>query len=336
MIVEASAPSNIALIKYMGKLEGREGNLPTNSSLSWTLSHLKTFVRLSPLASGVDEWRALEGDELLPLELTMKSKDRFLRHFSFLKEKLDLQGGFLIESANNFPSDCGLASSASSFAALSLAAYRMSLKMGGPEREIQEIADYSRQGSGSSIRSFYGPWALWHSEGARPLEFLGGELFHQVVVVESQKKKVSSSEAHRRVANSELFKGRIERAEKRLALLLESLKQLGAAVRRPPDDGASRSHWTDAFEICWAEFWDMHALFETSSPPFGYMESGSLDVLQKLRGIWSELGDGPLVTMDAGANVHLLYRPDQKNLAAQIKKDFSQKWVVFASRKEES
>lgn len=329
MTVEASAPSNIALIKYMGKVEG-QGNRPTNSSLSWTLSHLNTFVRLTPLSSGVDEWKALEGDALLPLELSLKSKERFLRHFAFLKEQLQLPGAYLIESANNFPSDCGLASSASSFAALSMAAHKMSVKMGSPERDIQEIADYSRQGSGSSIRSFFGPWSLWHSEGARPLDFAGEPLFHQVVIVEAQKKKVSSSEAHRRVANSELFKGRTERAEKRLSQLLEAFRQMS-------DAPADKSSWVDAFEICWAEFWDMHALFETSSPPFGYMEPGSLEALQKLRQIWSENGDGPLVTMDAGANIHLLYRADQKELAAQIKKDFSQKWVVFASsRKEES
>ena len=71
--------------------------------------------------------------------------------------------------------------------------------------------------------------------------------------------------------------------------------------------------WHRAFEIAWEEFQDMHALFATSRPPFGYMTPDSLRVLDVARSQWSDEKDGPLVTMDAGANVHFLFRSDQRD-----------------------
>lgn len=310
MIIEASAPSNIALIKYMGKSISSQ-NKPTNSSLSWTLEHLKTFVRLTEIESGQDEWKSYNRDNLPELILSEKSKQRFLQHFAFLKQKLDIPKNYLIESVNNFPSDCGLASSASSFAALTKAAVLLSQK----PIDSKESAALSQKGSGSSCRSFFSPWSLWHSEGVRPLEFPQGKLNHQVVVVEARKKTVSSSEAHQRVADSDLFLARPERAEKRLSALIEAFRN---------------DEWQKAYEICWAEFWDMHVLFETSHPPFGYMERGSIEVLGFIRQLWAEEKDGPLVTMDAGANVHLLYRSNQKDIAEKVKKYLESKYLVIA------
>jgi diphosphomevalonate decarboxylase len=92
--------------------------------------------------------------------------------------------------------------------------------------------------------------------------------------------------------------------------------------------------WTDAFEITWAEFWDMHALFETSQPAFGYMTPGSIEVLRFVRdSIWAKEKDGPLVTMDAGPNVHLLYRNDDRGrkIAARVAKTFQPKYKMYAS-----
>ena len=70
----------------------------------------------------------------------------------------------------------------------------------------------------------------------------------------------------------------------------------------------------------------MHALFETAMPSFGYMSSGSLSVLKQLRDFWNVEGDGPLVTMDAGPNVHCLLRTHQEGayqgLIKQLSRDF--------------
>ncbi len=289
--IEASAPSNIALIKYMGKTADG-GNLPTNSSLSYTLENLRSFVVIEP-GEGEDRWRPLAG--FPELKLSDVGREKFLRHFDYLKREWRIPGFYTLRSANNFPSDCGLASSASSFAALTLATSMLARELHGQVFSPGELSRWSRKGSGSSCRSFFSPWAIWRGDGAESCELIT-RLEHAVILVEEGKKAVSSSEAHRRVPTSALFEGRVARAEKRLSDLLKCL-------------GSGR--WNEAFEICWAEFQDMHALFETSNPAFGYFEPKTIEVLRHLRETWTNLGDGPLVTMDAGANVHLLFRPEQ-------------------------
>ncbi len=327
MQIEVSAPSNIALIKYMGKTDGTL-NRPTNSSLSWTLESLRTFVRITEDSSlNSDQWMPLKNTEsfsgyenaqLASLDLSQKSQDRFLKHFQNLKSKFGIQNQFRIESANNFPADCGLASSASSFAALTLGALQAFENINSKVSDLSVIerAELSRQGSGSSCRSFFGPWAIWFSEGVKPVEFPFEALSHQVFVVTNDKKEVSSSEAHKRVMSSELFVGRPQRAEARLAQLVQALHE---------------QNWAGAYDLTWAEFWDMHALFETSRPQFGYMNDKTMKVLNFCRDLWRDQKDGPLVTMDAGPNVHLLYRADQASLASKIKDHFNSEFKILES-----
>lgn len=316
--IEASAPSNIALIKYMGKIEGT-GNKPANASLSYTLESLRTFVRLTPIEGDRDQWAPLSGSGLIALELSAKGQERFLKHFSFLKQEWGIEGLYWkIESANNFPSDCGLASSASSFAALTLAAAKafqeISPKTWG--HDLQHLSSLSRQGSGSSCRSLFGPWALWKEEYAEPALLEYTKLHHMVVLVEDAKKDVSSSEAHKRVTTSPRFEGRIDRAHMRLNDLVHALRF---------------GDWNMAVQICWDEFIDMHRLFETSQPPFSYMTEGSREVIDFCEKEFQRWSDGPLVTMDAGANVHLLFRNDDYQRFERYKAHFEKSYLVTAT-----
>ena len=314
MRIVAHAPSNIALIKYMGKFDHLV-NRPTNDSLSYTLNHLKSYVELEPIAGDQDRWEPLLGDKFDKYQLTPHGEARFLKHFAFLKQTFDYTGSFVISSANNFPAGCGLASSASSFAALTKCAEKAirELKSGDlPPISTIELAKLSQQGSGSSCRSFFDPWSVWDTDGARGIEFPYENLIHQVVVVSSGEKKISSSEAHKKVAASLLFEGRIERAQNRMDQLVAALQT---------------KNWTGAYELVWSDFWDMHALFETSTPHFSYMQPESLRVLRRVDEHWQKTSDGPLITMDAGPNIHLLYREDQRDisseLCAQLKSDFT-------------
>lgn len=321
----ADAPSNIALIKYMGKTD-TTGNRPTNTSFSYTLPHLLSYVELElqSLESGADRWEPLaelRGKGLEKIELSERGLGRFLGHLQNLKNHFGFSGSFVVRSANDFPSDCGLASSASSFAALTRAANSaLSELMGREPMADADAAEWSRRGSGSSCRSFFAPWSVWSPEAVGSVEGIPyQDLFHQVVVVDEEIKSVSSSEAHKRVTSSLVFEGRPQRAEERVRALLGALRE---------------SRWDEAFEITWAEFWDMHALFETSRPSFGYMTAGSLEVLRFVRSnSWDKTGDGPLVTMDAGPNVHLLYKRDEASLAfaQEVERQFQSKFRVFSS-----
>ncbi len=314
--VLVSAPSNIALIKYMGKIDGT-GNKPTNASLSYTLENLKTFVRLTEIEGSQDQWKPLVREDLEKIELSEKGQQRFIKHLQNLKDKWGVKKNFLIESANNFPSDCGLASSASSFAALTLAAAEMFQKI-NPQpwgADMKTLSELSRQGSGSSCRSLFGPWALWKEEFAQPMNLPLANLHHIVVVVEASKKEVSSSEAHKLVTTSLRFTGRPERAELRLADLSQALQF---------------NDWHMARQIVWDEFIDMHRLFETSQPAFSYMTEASKQVLEDCQKFWSRWQDGPLVTMDAGANVHMLFRNDQKKTFEEYREHFKKSFKVLA------
>lgn len=314
--VLVSAPSNIALIKYMGKIEGT-GNKPTNASLSYTLENLKTFVRLTELDGDLDQWKPLVREDLEKIDLSEKGQQRFIKHLQNLKEKWGVQKSFLVESANNFPSDCGLASSASSFAALTLAAAEMFQKLNpqpwGADKKV--LSELSRQGSGSSCRSLFSPWALWKEEYAQPMNLPVQNLHHIVVVVEASKKEVSSSEAHKLVTTSPRFHGRPERAELRLVDLSQALQF---------------NDWHMARQIVWDEFIDMHRLFETSQPAFSYMTEASRAVLEDCQKFWNKWQDGPLVTMDAGANVHMLFRNDQKKIFEEYREHFEKNFKVLA------
>ncbi|MNL72875.1 hypothetical protein D3C87_1982590 [compost metagenome] len=85
-----------------------------------------------------------------------------------------------------------------------------------------------------------------------------------------------------------------------------------------------------ARQIVWDEFIDMHKLFETSTPPFSYMTEGSHQVLKDCESLWNKWQDGPLVTMDAGANVHMLFRFDQKKKFEEYKAHFEKSFPVMA------
>lgn len=305
MHIHASAPSNIALIKYMGKKHSGS-NLPDNHSLSYTLDNLVTNVHLLTSPDTKDRWEPLQEQGLYPIHLSEKQSERFLQHLTRLKQYFGLEAHFVVRSANNFPHGSGLASSASSFAALSRAVAEAALALRGNTVSVAELAELSRQGSGSSCRSFFSPWALWNDEGAQPINLPYPSLHHRVIVLSGEEKKVSSSEAHQRVKSSEDYPERSARANLRLDALLQALKS---------------KNWASAHTLVWDEFMDMHSLFHTAEEPFSYMTSECKSLLKALEKFWEQEGDGPLVTMDAGPNIHLLYRPESQELAAKFEHD---------------
>ncbi len=315
------AASNIALIKYMGRKD-EQMKIPENASLSYTLQNLSSFVELEVSSESTSRWEPLltlpmddieelKEQKLMPITLSLKAQERFLKHLMFIQEFLGHNGSFIVRSANTFPQASGLASSASSFAGLTLCSVlAISELMDKPAPSVDVIVGLSRQGSGSSCRSFYEPWALWDNEMVTPMEEKDlpyPHLIHQVIMISRDEKKVLSSEAHRQVQTSPLYHGRAERAEKRLKDLLIGFKA---------------KNWADAYKITWDEFQDMHELFETAAPAFSYRTEATYGLLNQLKNFWDKNGDGPLITMDAGPNIHLLYRPDQTDMVEKITHDY--------------
>ncbi len=283
----------------MGKTS-TEQNLPSNPSISFTLNHLRSFVSIELNKLGFDTWRPLIGDGMLPIELSDKGKQKFLKHFGRLKKNWSIESYFTIQSANNFPSDCGIASSSSSYAALTLAAATVFNQM-NPKKESLEsgfLSAWSRLGSGSSCRSFFDPWAIWKGEMAEPWNCAFRELNHCVLLIDSSKKDVSSSDAHLRVTTSPLFTSRIHKVSERL-------KQL--------EQANSDRDWNRFSGLAYEEFQEMHELFETSQPKFTYRGVETFEVINKLNELNKKLESKILITMDAGNNIHCLTLPNRRD-----------------------
>lgn len=347
MIWSAEAPSNLALIKYMGKQEksslknlfGKSysyltkhlsdkekedfyfKNLSLNPSLSFTLNHFVTKVQIKE--SETDTWTPFEkdpfhgkklykADQKIKIEknLSKAEQKKFLDFFQFLKKLFLIEGHYNISSQNNFPMSAGTASSASSFSALTQALFKLAKDRSPIKEKIaklsrEELAFISRAGSGSSCRSFFSPWTIWQDRKIESFTSPWSQLVHQLILTDDQNKKTSSTKAHELVRSSPLFPGRADRVKKRIGSLLSAFQQ---------------KNWEQCFLICYEEFMDMHSLFETASPPLKYKTADSQKVLNIINQFWKENKEGPLVTMDAGANVHLLYRLDQNKERQEIEK----------------
>ena len=325
--VVVRAPSNIALIKYMGKKDSAR-NLPENDSISLTLDSLSTVLELVPSENW--KWvpeapRAQTELKLLVPSLNDSGVDRFVRHAqkvqtatSAILKKFEMEmgsqerGAFEIRAANTFPASAGIASSASSFAALSLAVVASAARdpeafrsAWGKNVELRRaVADISRQGSGSSCRSFEGPWVFWGDEHSRQIPSALGELAHFVIVISTASKSVSSSEAHSRVKTSPLWSGRPERVARRIEMTKSALEKGDFRV-------LSRMAWTEA--------WEMHSLFHTSAEPFTYWEPATIDALHWLAPEIAAPAP-PIASLDAGPNIHVI-------VPARAKKQWREKLV---------
>lgn len=311
--IRVRAPSNIALIKYMGK-EDVTRNLPSNPSLSMTLSNLCTVVELEVSEGGAGfSWSKRVPDARIPglslPELSDAGVAKFSRHVERMRAQLPeifSRAGLALESnrslacssANTFPSDAGIASSASAFAALTWATAlawsrdadqtRARLKENAAFRS--ELAGLSRQGSGSSCRSFSGPFVKWDGDRVEDVVSKLPELTDLVLLVSRDKKSVSSSQAHTAVTTSPLWQGRAERARAKVTAIAQAIA--AGDLKR-------------VAEMTWLESWEMHSLFHTSTPPFTYWKPESLALLEWLKP-FVESQAAPIVTMDAGPNVHLI------------------------------
>lgn len=296
----AQAPANIALIKYMGKMDPIK-NIPANPSLSYTLDNLLSFVEIEKSTGNVDRWEPLQIPGAGAFSLSDFAQKRFLEHLSHMKSVYQYSGHLVVRSCNNFPTGSGLASSASSFAALTkCASLALSEITGQEQKSLDELANLSRTGSGSSCRSFYSPWALWDDTSVQSLELSYSNLIHHVILISKDEKLVSSSAAHQLVVSSPFYAERPTRAKDNLRTCLDALYN---------------KNWDVLYNVVWREFMDMHNLFATCEEPFSYITDETRGILDDIARYWETHGDGPLVTMDAGPNIHLLFRDDQQELA---------------------
>ncbi|MBC2837844.1 diphosphomevalonate/mevalonate 3,5-bisphosphate decarboxylase family protein [Robiginitalea sp. SC105] len=300
------APSNIALVKYWGK---REGQIPTNPSISFTLDACNTRTRLayapaSPKAKGPVFRVFLDGEPAPGFEPKIRRfLDLALPYLPFL-ENLSLE----IHTENSFPHSSGIASSASGMAALALClvALEERLDPGADTAQSKRKASFlARLGSGSAARSVDGGLVFWgeHPGIAGSSDLYGirypGEVhpvfgtYHDtVLLVDKGQKPVSSTVGHGLMNGHPFASQRFNQARRHLDLLGPALASGDLAA------------FADLVE---SEALSLHAMMLTSSPSFILMKPDTLAIIEKIRG-YREAGGQPVCfTLDAGANVHVLY-----------------------------
>jgi diphosphomevalonate decarboxylase len=284
----AIAHPNIAFIKYWGNRDD-ELRLPDNSSLSMNLGDLVTTTTVA-----FDE--GLEQDELSidgqPAEGSAQA--RVSGHLDLVRERAGKRDvSTRVVSRNNFPIGAGIASSASGFAALTVAACAAA----GLELAERELSALARRGSGSASRSVPGGYVEWlmgsgnASSFARSVAPAGHwDLRDVVVVVSREHKAVSSSRGHGLAVSSPLQEARVAAVPAMLdackrALLARDLGAVGTLIEQ------------DAVL--------MHAVMMTSRPPLYYWTPDTMAVIQAVQ-TWRAGGLPVYYTIDAGPNVHLI------------------------------
>ena len=288
-----TAPANIAFIKYWGTRDEQQ-TLPFNPSLSMTLRECVTRTTVEHLEDGEDDEVLQPGQGGGLVAAPASFTQRIEKHLERLRSWAGVGGSFRVATQNSFPMGAGLASSASGFAALTLAV----VEALGRKPESRELATLARlSGSGSAARSVLGGYVRWpagegddegHAVAVAPADHW--DLRDAIAILQDAPKRVSSREGHRRAPSSPYF-------EARLKLLPERFQRARAAIE-------SRS-FEELAPVVEEEAIDLHLIAMSSRPPIFYWEPSTLRVLAKVRRM-RESGLQVCATMDAGANVHVI------------------------------
>jgi len=314
-VAYATAHPNIALAKYWGKVDAAT-NLPAVPSLSMTLDAMSTTTTVG-FGPGLDTDRVVINGR--------SATETEMRRVSAVLDRVRLEAGLRtrawVETANDFPTGSGLASSASGFAALALAATRAA----GLEWDPARVSDLARQASASAARSIFGGFVTLPA-GTPDATFLAAEpmagtsewpVAISVVITTYQPKLVGSTEGmiHTR-ATSPYYAAWVERApalfeRARLAVLARDIDALGAAAEE------------SAFA--------MHACAMAASPPLVYFSPVTLAVIEKVRGL-RRSGTPAYASMDAGPQVKVLSSAADAAQIASVLREVSGVEKVIVAR----
>ncbi|GKS80381.1 diphosphomevalonate decarboxylase [Ligilactobacillus pabuli] len=283
--VTARAHTNIALIKYWGKKD-QQLILPMNGSLSLTLDKFYTDTSVEYLPNLNADVFYLNGTEVADPKIT--------RFMDIVRQKTRSSNYALIKSTNHVPTAAGLASSASAYAALALAATAAA----GQNFSLTELSRLARRGSGSATRSIFGGFAEWlpgtddQSSYAQPLDFqTDWDLRMIAIVVDALPKKVSSRHGMQTVVETSPF----------YPAWIKSATQDLAAIKQ-----AMQNNDFQRFgEIAESNALRMHALNLSAVPHFNYFEPQSLIAMQAVENLRAA-GISCYYTMDAGPNVKVI------------------------------
>ncbi|HET9957636.1 MAG TPA: diphosphomevalonate decarboxylase [Polyangiaceae bacterium] len=283
-VASALACSNIALVKYWGKADV-ERNLTAVPSLSLTLAALTTRTRVEFDPNSNEDTLEINGSVLDGTPVT-----RAVRLLDEVRSLARIQTRARVTSFNDFPTASGLASSASGFAALALAACAAA----GVELPPSATSSMARRASASAARSVFGGFVelLAGAEAAQPLvdpEYLDVAMIIAATTL-GPKAVGSTSGMLNTQRTSPYYPAWVASAEPlfreaKAALLAKDLERLGEAME--------------------ASTLAMHACMLAARPSLCYLRDSTLSLMEEVRRLRSS-GVAAFFTMDAGPHVKVL------------------------------
>ncbi|WP_281238678.1 diphosphomevalonate/mevalonate 3,5-bisphosphate decarboxylase family protein [Flavobacterium praedii] len=300
-----SAPSNIALVKYWGK---KNNQIPANPSVSFTLNNCKTITTLAFAKKQKD------GNFSFDLLFEGKPKEDFKPKIQKFLERIEVYLPFLkeyhftIDTQNTFPHSSGIASSASGMAALAMNFMSLEKALHPEMTEeyfFKKASFLARLGSGSACRSVKGQVVVWGNQAniKGSTDLYGVEYPYAIhdtfrnfqdtiLLVDKGEKQVSSTVGHDLMHDHPF-------AERRFAQAHENLDKLIPVFENGNLD--------EFITIVESEALTLHAMMMTSLPYFILMKPNTLQIINAILKFRNETKIPVCFTLDAGANVHVLY-----------------------------
>jgi diphosphomevalonate decarboxylase len=309
-------PSNIALVKYWGKSNPQ---IPKNASISFTLNNCHTITTIGFLKKEKSE------EVTFNLFFEGKTKEEFkpkiVEFFKRVQEYCPyiFEYEMTIQSQNSFPHSSGIASSASGLSAISrcLLSLEKELNPFLSEAFINKKASFlARLGSGSASRSIEGPLVVWgnHPEIKGSSDLFGVPFPYDVhpifknyqdaiLLVDKGEKVVSSTVGHNLMHQHPYADNRFVQANENLGKMSQILQ-----------NGDIKAF----VNLVESEALTLHAMMLTSNPYFILMKPNTLEIINKIWEYRQENKSNICFTLDAGANVHVLYPEEEKEEVNQF------------------
>lgn len=317
-------PSNIALVKYWGK---KESQIPENTSISFTLDACHTITTLTFVNRHSELVSESHSDDInFDIYFEGQKKEDFKPKIATFFKRIEKYCPYLkdfdfkIESENSFPHSSGIASSASGMSAMALCV--MSLEKSLSRVEMTDEYFYkkasflARLGSGSACRSVKGEIVVWgkHQEIKESSNLYGVEFTDEVhpnfknyqdtiLLVDKGEKQVSSTLGHNLMHGHPFAKNRFQQAEENISKMKSILKSGDLKV---------------FVNLVESEALTLHAMMMTSNPYFILMKPNTLKIINKIWEFRTATNSDVCFTLDAGANVHLLFPESEKQTVNQF------------------
>lgn len=289
----AKAPANIAFIKYWGKTN-TELRLPANASISMNLSGALTTTTVE-FSDDFDR----DVVTCIDAAFTQHEQEKVIAHIDRIRSIAKIQTKAKVATKNSFPKGVGAASSASGFAALTVAG----CSAAGLSISEKDLSVLARIGSGSACRSIPDGFVKWVT-GTTSEESFAYSLYPSdywdlcdiLVIAESGQKSVSSTVGMEAAATSPFWENRFRTLPKRMQRVEKAL--------------AEKNFWMlgEAIE---EDSLDMHYVMQTQTPPMYYWNEKTKDIMEAVK-YWRSAGLAVYFTIDAGPNVHLICEAKDK------------------------